>query len=488
MKETMNLLFLILLLNPYVIKCFEEMFIEVSIDEEQENGTLVVDLRTKISSLSLLNNSEGYKIKFVRPCLNIYLDEKNLFKIVSLKIDREELCPYEINCYLICNLLIEREEIKLIKLKININDINDHKPKFNKKNYYFEYLNENLLINKFHIQLEEAKDKDLSIKNSILNYYLIKKENFPFKLNYNKENHLLELILIEEIKENKRFLNELIVFDGQNEKDNCFIEINIIENNFSPPKFDLNLYKFFIFNQNQTFIGQVNAKDPFNQNKQIYYRLISSNYLFEINQTTGQIYFNNKQKISFLNQFYQLIIEAFYFNYISSITNVNIYFNFTYQFYFNDNQQNSIEIFIPKSFQNYQNKNKIYLKENSTIPLTILQLFISSSSSILKMNSSIDMNYFHLKQLDQQSFELILLKSFDYEINQIVFLNFILNLTIKSIEIIILNINDSPPIFNQSSFYLQILENNHFPVLLNNFQAFDQDHLNNITYQIQTKG
>ena len=67
---------------------------------------------------------------------------------------------------------------------------------------------------------------------------------------------------------------------------------------------------------------------------------------------------------------------------------------------------------------------KYYLKENSSIPLTILQLFISSSSH-LKMNSSINYrNYFHLKQLDQQSFELILLKSFDYEINQNIYLNF----------------------------------------------------------------
>ena len=50
----MKILLLILILNPYLIKCFEEILIETSIDEEQENGTLVVDLRKEISSLSLL--------------------------------------------------------------------------------------------------------------------------------------------------------------------------------------------------------------------------------------------------------------------------------------------------------------------------------------------------------------------------------------------------------------------------------------------------
>jgi len=486
----MKILLLILILNLYLIKCFEEIFIEVSIDEEQENGTLVVDLRSKIESLSYLNNSEGYQIKFVRPCLNIYFDEKNFFKILSLKIDREEICPYENNCYLICNLFIQKNEIKLIKLKINIKDINDHQPKFHKKFYFYEFLNENLIKNNFHIQLEQAEDKDLSPENSIENYYLNLTENnqFPFKLNYNKINHLLELILIENLQE-KKYFTELIVIDGKNSKDNCFIEINILENeknDFYPPEFDLKLYQFFIFNQNQTFIGQVHAKNHLNNKEQIYYRLIPSTIinsnLFRINQTTGEIYL---QQFYSLDQFYELFVEAFYFNYISSLTTVQIYFNFTYQ-----NQENFIQILIPKLFQNNLNENQIYLKENSSIPLTILQLFISSSSSSssLEMKTSIEKNFFYLKQLDQQSFELILLKPLDYESIQNIYVDFILNSTKKSIEIIIRNINDSPPSFNQSEIYLQIQENNQFPLLLHTFQAFDQDHLNEIIYEIQATG
>jgi hypothetical protein len=307
----MKIFLLILILNVSLIKCFEEIFLEVSIDEEQENGTLVVDLRSKISSLSLLKNSEGYQIKFVRPCLNFYFDENNFFKILSSKIDREEICPYENNCYFICNLFLQKEEIKLIKLKININDINDHKPKFNKKFYSFEFLNENLIKKKFFIQLEQAQDKDLSPENSITNYYLNLTENddFPFQLYFNKENHLLQLILIENIpEETKKFLVELIVVDGKYEKDNCFIEINILENqqnSFNPPEFSQKFYEFYIFNQNQTFLGQVQAKNSFQQ--RIYYRLIPSNNfnfdLFQINETTGEIFFKNKQKISSLNHF-----------------------------------------------------------------------------------------------------------------------------------------------------------------------------------------
>ncbi|CAF4117328.1 unnamed protein product, partial [Rotaria sp. Silwood2] len=228
MKKYLLLILIIIIIEKInIIKCFEEISIEISIKEEEENGTMIIDLRSYIKSEFLQNNnSNGYIIRFVRPCLNLYIDKENSFKIRSFKIDREKLCPYEKFCYLNCDLFIEKEAIKLVKLKINIEDINDHKPKFKKELYSYE-LDENLLIG-FRLQLEQAEDK-------------------------------------------------------------CLIEINILENqqyNNLPPKFDLNLYKFFIFNLNETFIGKVHAKNDFNFNfnlnnnnnnyKQIYYRIIPS--------------------------------------------------------------------------------------------------------------------------------------------------------------------------------------------------------------------
>ncbi|CAF4835788.1 unnamed protein product, partial [Rotaria sp. Silwood1] len=315
-KYLLLILIIIIIININKIKSFEEISIEISIKEEEENGTIIVDLRSYIKSEYILNNSNGYIIKFVRPCLNFYIDKENLFKIRSFKIDREKLCPYDKNCYLNCDLYIEKEEIKLIKLKINIEDINDHKPKFKKKYYLYEF-DENILIG-YRLQLEQAEDKDLSEKNSIKNYYLnlFNITYFPFKLNYDKKNHLLELILIKNLEKNKKYLFELIVNDGENEEDKCLIEINILQNqqynNNLPPIFDFNLYKFNIFNLNKTFIGKVHAKNDFyinlnNNNKQIYYRiipLIENSNLFQINETTGEIYLNDKQQINLFDKFY----------------------------------------------------------------------------------------------------------------------------------------------------------------------------------------
>ena len=501
MKLKLILLTLIVIIKFSVIELFEEVLIEVSIKEEEQNGTIIVDLRSYIKSFSLLNNSNSYKIKFVRPCSNFYIDDKNLFEIRSLKLDREEICQYETNCYLNCDLFIEKEEIKLIKLRINIEDINDHKPKFKKSFYSYEF-DENLSTG-FRFQLEQAEDKDISEENSIKNYYLnrINSSFFPFKLHYDKENHLLELILMENIKTNRRvqYIFELVVVDGKNENDKCLIEINILnneQNDYLPPRLEKNLYEFYISNQNQTFIGQIHAENPSNiNNKQIYYRLIPSvenSNLFRINETTGEIFLNENQKLNTFDQFYEIFIEAFYFNSLSSLTTVQIHFNFTDSFS-NNERESFIQILIPKLFQRDQNQSQIFLRENLSVPLTILQLFVSSSSlkPFIEMKTSMDENYFYLKQLDQQLFEFILLKPLDYELIQKIYLDFILNrqnLTKKSLEIIIENINDCQPIFYQTNFDFQIQENNQKPFLLYTFQAFDQDNLNQIVYQIQTSG
>ena len=386
---------------------------------------------------------------------------------------------------------------------------------FPKEYYSYNILYENLIeTNSFHLELEQAKDKDLSYQNSILNYYLNisqfqenETKKFPFELNYNKENHLLELILIDKINVNeieRKYLIELIVIDGQNEKDCCLIEINIEENQFFSPIFTQKVYKFNINNSNEIFssLGQVKAKNHLNKIKKekINYRLISSlnSNLFKINETSGDIYFNNQFSLSSLNNFYDLLVESYYLNSISSLTNVFIYFNFDFNLnYLKEKEkenENLIQILIPKLFQNYQNSNEISLKENSSIPLTILQVFISSSSSSsslskLEMNSSINIkNYFNLKQLDEESYELILIKSIDYEFIQNISLDFIFNLNQKSIQIFIQNINDCLPIFNQSNFFFQINENNQIPFLLHTFQAFDQDQLDHLTYQLEITG
>ncbi|CAF4396479.1 unnamed protein product, partial [Adineta steineri] len=160
---------------------------------------------------------------------------------------------------------------------------------------------ENLSLN-YHLQLEQAEDKDLFSKN-FYSLNISSSSSFPFKLNYNEENHLLELILINKLDKNiKKYSFELIVNDNENGiDDKCLIELNILFNqqlNSFPPEFEFKSYKFIIYNFNQTFIGQVKIKNS-KENNPVYYRLISSSSssleenfnLFQINEKTGEISF-----------------------------------------------------------------------------------------------------------------------------------------------------------------------------------------------------
>ena len=512
----MKIIFLFFLVVKFgQIKSFEELSIETSIREEQDNGTMLVDLRSSIDSLSLINKSDKHKVKFLRPCLDLYFDERDPFKIRSPTLDREELCPYVPICSFDCQLVIEREEIKFVKLKVNVEDVNDHRPKFKKKFYSYEF--ESNLSSGFRFQLEQAEDKDLSEANSIENYLLNpidSSSSVPFELHFDRENHLLELVLMENLprETNKTFRFQLIAADGRNEEDQCLIEIKILqkqENDYLPPRFDQTLYRFYVLNSDQTLVGRIRAENPSQHpmnNKQIHYRLIPSidnANLFRINETTGEIFLNDKEKLNLFDQFYEIFIEAFYFDSLSSLTTVQIYFNLTY-FQFNENHPGDfIEILVPKLFQKTENGNRISIQENSSVPLPIFQLFVSSSSSSssssstsfsssrLHMESSIDKNYFYLKQLDQQLFEVILVAPLDYEFVQQIHLDFVLNRrnsTRKSLEIIVENINDCQPTFDQSTFHFQIQENNRKPFLLHTFHAFDRDRLNEIRYEIETSG
>ncbi|UJR10748.1 hypothetical protein I4U23_014936 [Adineta vaga] len=506
----MNIIVVVLILSLFssaLVQSFQELSLQLSIKEEQPNGTLIVDLTSHFPSFNN-TTSQGYLVKFVRPCPNIYLDHHNPFLLRALMIDREKLCPYERVCSFQCQLFLQKDHINFIQLKFSIEDINDHQAKFRKPMYSYE-LDQNLPLN-YHLQLEQAEDQDyLSHHNYSLNSSSPFPFPFPFRLNFDENNHLLELILVDKLPLSPRkYAFELIVSSkdengDEKEDDRCVIELEILSNeekNSFPPEFQSKFYQFIVSNPNQTFIGQVHVVEK----DQVFYRLISSNEqnldLFQVNERTGEIFLKQKPSESNLNENYELFIEAFYPNYLSSLTTVQIFVNLTHSSSVSQ-QDYFIEILIPKLFQkNASNLNAIYLQENTSVPLTLLQLFISTSSLSLldiSMTSWISMDfreYFSLKQLDgddQQSLELILVKPFDYEIIQQFHLDFLLNpfnFTRKSFDVFIENINDCQPHFDQEQFHFQIQENNPFPLLLHTFHALDPDQLNNdLIYEMQTQ-
>ncbi|CAF1648950.1 unnamed protein product [Adineta ricciae] len=508
-------LFFVLLYSP-VVQSLQELSLDLSIKEEQPNGTLVADLTTHFPFFA--NDSHGYLVKFVRSCPNIYLDPHNPFFLRAFTIDREQLCPYERTCSFHCQLFLQKRDIHFIHLRFNIEDINDHPAQFRKRIYSYE-LDQNLPLN-YHLQLEQAEDQDyLSRHTYSLNISSSSSSShFPFRLNYDESNHLLELILVQPLSSSTRKYAFALIVDNDEgkEEDRCLIELKILSNeqkNSSPPEFDSKFYQFVISDPNQTFVGKVHVQHHEQSREthddKVYYRLISSseqtNDLFKLNERSGEIYLRQKPSELSLNEMYELFVEAFYANYLSSLTTVHIAVNLTHSTSSSastsQQQDYFIEILIPKLFhKNASNLNQIYLQENSTVPLTLLQLFISSSSiSLLNvtLTSALRLDfrqYFSLKQLDsddQQSFELILIRPFDYELIQHFHLDFVLtshNFTHKSFEVFAENINDCRPEFDENEYRFEVQENNVFPLLLHTFHVFDRDQMDNIVYEMQMQG
>lgn len=136
---------------------------------------------------------------------------------ISLKqsIDREYLCSEHIcsctKCQLIIELIEWQSPYRLLKLILNIDDINDNAPIFSNDNYQLNII-ENVPIG-FEIPIESAFDTDLG-ENSRINYELKNKNEGPFELII-KSNQQLTLKVIENIDREKKDFYEydLIAFD-----------------------------------------------------------------------------------------------------------------------------------------------------------------------------------------------------------------------------------------------------------------------------------
>ena len=527
------------------VESFEKLSIELSIDEEQPNGTTLLDLRDHFPQLFLSNE---WKRRFVPSCSHFYFhdndDNDNFWTILTKRFDREEICPsYRDDCQLKCQLLIERrEKILLIDLKINLLDIDDHRAQFRQRKYFFQ-LNEDLPLG-YRLQLEQSEDQDSADRQK--KSYSIKtlplregggggeEDLFPFELHFNRDEHLLELILRKSLpRKTKKYLLELFVEKNDAEiEDRCSIEIEIRSvltdlHRTLVPEFDQIQIQFFVnqLDPMNLLLGQIPLKHQQQQHSTLFSRLISSSSsssssspsiddLFFFNQTTGELFLRSSSSSSVrkedLQSFYEFNIEIFDSNYLSSRILVQLFFNLTQSSSSSSTNKeeeeeeaeqgsSSLQLFIPKRFE--QTSNHISIEENHPVPVLLSQLILSSpSSSILTINSSINeqftSDHFLLKQVDSHSYEFILQRSFDFESITNLSVEFLFSSSKETnknqqqrllLFISIVNLNDCSPQLTQEHFRFHLEENNPFPLHFFTFQSLDLDQppTNTITYRLR---
>ena len=234
------------------------------------------------------------------------IDSNNAIIKTTQQIDRDTLCPGSQACYVLLHVQVHPVSLnKLIRILVEILDINDHKPEFPESHMDLTILESAPRGSDFI--LPPAIDSD-SGKNAIQGYELVgTTEKFELQLTEQDEEPVeLKLVLKEELDREATDFYELklVAHDGGNpsKSGSIIISITIEDINDNEPKFTNTTYEAFI-DENipiGSSVYQVSALDrDVGENGRIKYDFTEETQetygdKFGIFETTGQIYLKDE--------------------------------------------------------------------------------------------------------------------------------------------------------------------------------------------------
>ncbi|XP_033830398.1 protocadherin gamma-A11-like [Periophthalmus magnuspinnatus] len=254
-----------------VLLCFSLAFvgcalgqISYSIPEEMARGSLVGniahDLGLDVKRLQLrkarihTGESDEY----------IQFNKERGVLLIKEKIDREALCGQTTPCALHLQIVLENP-IEVFPITVEVTDINDNPPLFDKQERRFEISEIAAVGSKF--MLETAIDPDIG-RNGLQSYALKPSVNFILKLHDQSDGgKKVEMILQKSLDREKEETVSLLltaVDGGEPQRSGTMlIHITVLDANDNAPVFTQSIYKASIKENavNGTLITQVSATD-----------------------------------------------------------------------------------------------------------------------------------------------------------------------------------------------------------------------------------
>ncbi|XP_055080785.1 protocadherin gamma-A11-like isoform X4 [Periophthalmus magnuspinnatus] len=254
-----------------VLLCFSLAFvgcalgqISYSIPEEMARGSLVGniahDLGLDVKRLQLrkarihTGESDEY----------IQFNKERGVLLIKEKIDREALCGQTTPCALHLQIVLENP-IEVFPITVDVTDINDNPPLFEKQERRFEISESAVVGSKF--MLEKAIDADIG-QNGLQSYRLKPSDNFILKLHDQSDGgKKVEMILQKPLDREKEETVSLLltaVDGGEPQRSGTMlIHITVLDANDNAPVFTQSIYKASIKENavNGTLITQVSATD-----------------------------------------------------------------------------------------------------------------------------------------------------------------------------------------------------------------------------------
>uniref|UniRef100_A0A3Q1BRH7 Cadherin domain-containing protein n=1 Tax=Amphiprion ocellaris TaxID=80972 RepID=A0A3Q1BRH7_AMPOC len=271
--------------------------VSYTIPEEMHKGSLVgniaQDLGLQIKRLAsgkariYTRDSDGY----------IELNRERGVLLVKERIDREALCRQTTPCALHFQIILENP-MEFYSVTVQITDINDNAPTFEKTAMKFKISESAVIGAKF--VLERAVDLDVGI-NDLKSYQLKPTGNFALKVHNNADgNKHVEMVLQKPLDREKQDHISLVLtaVDGGEPQmsGTMLIVITVLDANDNAPVFTQQTYKATVTENSPkgTVVATVTASDADQgSNSKIAYSITNTmddiRKVFNINEENGEV-------------------------------------------------------------------------------------------------------------------------------------------------------------------------------------------------------
>ncbi|XP_034453258.1 protocadherin beta-16-like [Hippoglossus hippoglossus] len=238
--------------------------VSYSIPEEMAKGSLVGNIAQDLGLDVKRLQARRARIHTGDSTEYIQLNKEKGLLVVKERIDREALCGQTTPCALHFQIALE-SPIEIFPVTVEITDINDNAPVFQKDEKNIEISESAVIGSKF--VLEKAIDLDIG-RNGLQSYTLKPNDNFILKLHGQSDGvKKVEMILQKPLdREKKEFASLLLtaVDGGEPQKSGTMqIHITVLDVNDNAPVFTQTIYKASVKENalKGTIITKVSASD-----------------------------------------------------------------------------------------------------------------------------------------------------------------------------------------------------------------------------------
>ncbi|CAI9733503.1 putative protocadherin beta-18 isoform X2 [Octopus vulgaris] len=476
------------------------------IEEERSPGTYVADIAADSKLLDNVKSTEQQMVTFsqLKRKVTQYFNVTKTGKLyTSQKLDAESLCTYNKECSRIIKIVVRKTKsfTKILKIKIVIEDINDHEPEFPEKQITLQFREGDGRGMKKSIP--NAIDKDVSYQNSFIEYK-VKKSDDSFSLTVSKRADgisslkiVLKQKLDRELKE--KYNLEVIAKDGGSPSKQSVLNVEIVveDENDNPPVFSKPLYNISIRTTHDKtkpiLTLSVTDKDAGSNSKITFHfspkTSSQAKGYFDLNENSGEIFSTKYSKLDEKTT-YELFIEARDGGSppLSSIATVLV--NVINQ----HNNPPSIDI----DYVSAINDNTATISEDIKVGSFIAYVMVTDNDVGQNGEVSCDIKHdtFKLQSMGSKEYKIILNKPVDREIQG--HYNIPVSCqdkglpplkSVKSLSIQVTDINDVQPQFTKDTFQFLTYENKDkdFPIGFVNATDPDLGSAGQLTYSLLRK-